>query len=781
LLPVGLHQGKGKVERLRRKAALAIFALLVTAAPLLFGAVDAQVQIGLTLLLGAGLFIFPPAVQRIPLWVKRALLLLLALMVFKEFAPSGWFGETKWHKTLVENFSLVFPRTHNPEPGRAFDALLVVAIGAVWFLWVRMLALESENRAVLMWTLFIATAIFAVVCLAVHPGSRPHQIYGIRYTPGWTGYGPFPNRNHTACFLAMGAVLGCGCLVRAARRKRQLALAGSFAMLLVIFIALLESKSRGGLIACGLGLALYGLFAVIKLRNRWALAGLIGGALFFTVLVAGFGAKVSSRFHEHNEGDIPTNIRWNIWADTVAMWRDAPVFGHGLGTFPQIFPLYQTLNLENQLVLHPESSWLLWLAEIGALPLLLGAALLFVFIGKNVREMFVREHGFFLRAAGFSAFAVLLFHALWDVPAHRWAIAGYGLAILAIVCPLHLNDPKIPLKKPFALVPFVIAFFWLLPFFDRAPAWSSGSYAQIVARDDALTGTAEFENALRFFPLSPNLHQSLGMRLVTDYRDAETAWLHFRIADRLVPASWPLPAAQAATSRNVSAGMSLHFWTLAIERAGRRSEDLFYMAVENTRDLPEAVAFWSRYAENSPELLLCEAQHAPDSEARYYFQLWMKNRAASVDLKEFEIRDFYQLLARFGSVANLYEWMKNQPALEEEDYKKWAAFLHRWNDDATAWKLLSSHIREPDYPTGAPTVKTELLELRFATEPGNVLNAQSLAEAYNKAGQPGKAAKVILAVAAQEKPPRWFLKKAAYLQAAEGHYAVAVGNLLRED
>ena len=28
------------------------------------------------------------------------------------------------------------------------------------------------------------------------------MIFGLRYTPGWLGFGPFPNRNHTACFFA---------------------------------------------------------------------------------------------------------------------------------------------------------------------------------------------------------------------------------------------------------------------------------------------------------------------------------------------------------------------------------------------------------------------------------------------------------------------------------------------------------------------------------------------------------------------------------------------------
>ena len=767
--------------QLRRKAGLVIFALLVTAAPLLFGAVDTEIQIGLTLLLALGLFLFPPAIENLSHHTRNVLLVLLALVVFKEFAPSGWFGETKWHKTLVENFSLVFPRTHNPEPGRALDVLLVAVLGGLWFAWVRTLARENENRAVLLWTLFVSAAVFAVVCLAVHPGARPNMIYGIRFTPGWTGFGPFPNRNHTACFLSMGMLLGCGCLVRSLRHRKQLAAAGSFVMSLLIFIALLESKSRGGLAACVIGLAVYGLLAICKLRNRAAVAGVIGGALFFALLFGIFGAKVAARFHSQTEGEIPTNIRWEVWHDTLGMWRDAPIFGHGLGSFAQLYPLYQTLDLENQIVLHPESSWLLWLVEIGALPLLIALVVFLVFISKNVRDLFSRQQGFFLRAAGFSALAVLFFHALWDVPAHRWAVAGYALAILATVCPLHLNDQRTPLKKSVAVAPLIIAIFWMLPFFERAPAWSPGSLARILARDDALVSTADYESALRFFPLSPNLHQSIGMRLVTEYRDVNTAWLHFRVADRLVPASWPLPAVQAAASRPVSAGMSLHFWMLAIERAGHRSDEVFGMACEDTARLPEAAAFWSRYVESKPELLLCQAQRVPDAEARYYFQLWLKIRAGVAEVKDFETRNFYQLLPTLGSVANLYEWMNQHPKLEERDYKKWAALLHRWNDDATAWKILSHLIKEPDFPADLSAPKLEILEARWIARPADFLNAQFLAEAYARSGQRDKADKVVMSVVAQPKPPLWFLKKSAYIQAARGQYGLAVASLLREE
>src|ERR1700677_5136361 len=269
------------MEQLKRKAALGIFALLVTAAPLLFGAVDRWVQVVLAALLCAGLFLAPPAAPRLSLWGRRLLGLWIALVAVKEFAPWKLFGAVQWRTTLTQNFGVVFPWTHNPEPARAIDLLLVTAIAAAWFLWVRTLATDSDNRRVMMWSLFGSGAVTAIVCLAtIHP-ANPHAIYGLRMTDGWTGFGPFPNRNHTACFLAMAALIGCGCLTNAVRHKKQLNAVASFVFLLVILLALLLSKSRGGLIALVAGLAIYGVLVICKMRNRKAVIGVASGAVVF--------------------------------------------------------------------------------------------------------------------------------------------------------------------------------------------------------------------------------------------------------------------------------------------------------------------------------------------------------------------------------------------------------------------------------------------------------------------------------------------------------------------
>ena len=769
------------MEHLKRKAALGIFALLVTAAPLLFGAVDRQIQIGLVALLAAGLFLSPIEVPRLSAVAKRLLCLWIALVVVKEFAPWNWFGAVKWRTILTQSFGMTFPWMHNPEPGRAVDLLLVIIIGALWFLWVRTLASDGENRGAMLWSMFISAGITAVVCLVtIHP-SNPHLIYGIRFTDGWTGFGPFPNRNHTASFLAMGALLGCGCLTNAVRHKKQSLGVAGLVLMLVILVALLLSKSRGGLIALTIGLVVYGLLIICKLRSRKAILAVAAGGLVFAVLCIAFGGQVLSRFHEAGEGEIPTNIRWHIYADTLAMWKDAPLLGHGLGTFPQIFPLYQTLNLENQTVGHPESSWLLWLVELGIVPLLIAAGAGAVFLTKNLRGAIGKKQGFFLRASAFAAFSVLIIHAMFDVPAHRWATAGFALAILAVACPFpSRKEKKVVFGRKMALIPLGTALFWLLPFVANFPAWSPSSLTKSISLDDALVSEVRLENELRYFPLSPSLHYSLGTHLLGEYKEVQAAWEHFRIADRLEPASWSLPAAEAEASRAFSPGMTLHYWSLAIERSGHRKEEIFFLAWNNTESFPMAPLFWNNYVETNPQLLLSYPRVSPGVDGRYYFQRWWNERAFSDDIAQFEIENFYAQAAKYGNIAGFRDWISRHPTREDADYKDWAALLHHWNDDAYAWQILSRRTKEPEYPSGSIPDKQDVLESKWFSEPDDVLNAQNLAKVYAATGHPEKEREVIAAVASQQNAPPWFLQKAAFLQAAAGHYDQAVMDLLRD-
>src|SRR5207249_11380341 len=125
-----------------------------------------------------------------------------------------------------------------------------------------------------------------------------------------------------------------------------------------------------------------------------ALGATMAAALVFGAIALSFGEQVFSRFHSRTGGEASNLSRLEIWRDTIGMWKDAPLLGHGLNTFTQIFPLYQHIKLENQIVLHPESSWLQWLTELGAISLLLAIAACALFVGTHLRDSFFRNRSF---------------------------------------------------------------------------------------------------------------------------------------------------------------------------------------------------------------------------------------------------------------------------------------------------------------------------------------------------------------------------------------------------
>jgi len=771
----------------REMAALGIFAIIVIGGPLLFGMVDRLPQIGLLVLLGLGLLMQPPAIVPLSRWGNRLALAFIGLLLFKEFAPAGWFGDTFWRTTLTRQYSLELPFTHHPEPSRALDALLAGAVGVVWFLWVRRLAVNRQHRAFLAWALFAAAAIVAIVSFATkHPGSD--AIYEgtplARWTPGWSGFGPFPNRNHSADYFAMAAVLGCGCVAWAAARKSWILFASGLVLIGLIVAALLTTESRGGLIAFGAGVGIYLLLCLSKMRNRRAVGAALGAAFFFGALMLTFGGQVFARFHSHEAGEVSNLTRVGVWHDAIDMWHDAPLLGHGLDSFAGIFPFYQKIQLENQLVIHPESSWLQWLTEIGLLPVIIAAAVVVLFLGKHLREIFGRHRSFFLHAGGFAAFVVLLIHAIFDVPAHRWGTAGFALAALALACPMRIESRRVQEPRQAALVPLAIAGFWWLPLHWFVPAWSPLCLNRLIEMDALAPGLvqlSELKTALHYFPLNADLHQSVGLRELKVFgRSNPVTWQrHFGIASRLQPSSWEVSMAQARACQRVAPALALAYWQQAIERGNIHRDEILGTAVQETNRSPAAQTAWGHYVEAHPQLLLAYAQIVPEQFGGYYYGRWWKLRAHAPDLSATELQSFYVLAPRWGNKEDFEDWSKRHAADGVRDYRQWAALWHAWGEEDRAWQLLSVKVADPPFPNVSTTVPREVLENAWRLKPENVVNAQQLALMRLRAGDQVGSDEILITVANGENPPPWFVDKAAWVLARAGRAGEAVDLLLR--
>jgi len=776
------HRRQKKVQELVRPAALCVFAVLITLGPLVFGSVDRIVQISLTALLGLGMLLVPPRIFSLPPWLNRVLIAFVAIMVLKELAPAGLFGKVEWRTTLEGAYGLDVGWMHHPEPGRAIDGWLAGAIGLGFLAWVRTLAMEREDRTRLAWIMLISAAIVAALSFATAGGVQK-MIYGLRYTQGYFGFGPFPNRNHSACYFAMAALIGAGCLARSGERKHFGLLATAGVMLALILFALLRTQSRGGIVALGVGLAIFLGVVLLKLRSKQALAVTIAAGLLVGGLGLLAGGKTLKRFADTGlPEDDSASARVEVWKNATVMWRDAPLFGHGLGVFVSVFPMYQDMKMEEVRVKHPESSVLQWLNELGLVPVVLGAIVFLAFSLPHFGSLFERRSSFFIRAAAFGAAAGLLAHAVFDVPAHRWGTVGFALAALALACPAAA-EAHIASRRA-AAVPLGVATFWLLPLWLEKPAWSTFQLDRAIAGLSIPPGLPleEIDTTLRAFPLNAQLHFARGERLLRTGALPPSRWQNeFRIATRLVPNSWEICVRAAKLCRPVQPSLAMHYWQMAIERATRQRVDVFGRAVQDTAGFPGAADTWSAYAETHPDLALLFSEGLSDEAGRHYYELWWRQRGAqATDISEAEAAAFVRVAARWGSAEQLDSWMQRHPKRAKEHFRGWAYLLHTWGNDEKAWEILQREMPEPGFPAGQLRQKREELGFLWRHNPEDIVNARTYAQLLDSAGEQEESENVIRTVAARADAPKWFLEKAAHQLARKKDFAKAVEFALRQ-
>ncbi len=264
---------------------------------------------------------------------------------------------------------------------------------------------------------------------------RYPQIYWLRKTAYLdSATGTFVNRNHLAGYLelaipiAIALVLGgLGWQRRRFRRPRlwrgeprgssDVRRAALLAAVALMFIAMGLTQSRGGVLSClgGLGLGALG-FAVWREQltaRRVALGAAVLGALALVWLQS---PQLVNRFG----GDLRLTpySRPSIWRDTLAMARDFPVFGIGLGDFEFLFPHYQPPGTHTYFD-QAHNDYLQLLVETGSLGALCFAWFFFRLFVLVRRRLWVAAPDRALLALGLvTAVATLLLHSFTDFNLH---------------------------------------------------------------------------------------------------------------------------------------------------------------------------------------------------------------------------------------------------------------------------------------------------------------------------------------------------------------------------
>lgn len=205
-------------------------------------------------------------------------------------------------------------------------------------------------------------------------------------------HGTFVNPNHLALFLELGLCVATAWGWWALRRtrddeqpeRRLLLLAGPALCALTLLAGLVLTGSRAGLLAAAAGFTVQTLAAAAA-RRRWRRVVLsLGVALCgLGLVVVGVGAREGlGRFIDTRVNDVSLQGRLTEYRAVLRLWSRFPLFGSGVGSFHEAFPLVQPEALQGTWS-HAHSDIL----ELAATGGLLGLALLLAGSVPAVRRL----------------------------------------------------------------------------------------------------------------------------------------------------------------------------------------------------------------------------------------------------------------------------------------------------------------------------------------------------------------------------------------------------------
>lgn len=199
-----------------------------------------------------------------------------------------------------------------------------------------------------------------------------------QYTNWDSATGFFANRNHQAVFLAMGIPLASWWAgleeVEPRRRRGRLVIAAS--IILFLLTAAVTTQSRTGAVIVLLALLLSALYGVKRTGlGKASILWIAGGAL----LVGAMGAAALATWSDYRRGlgAAAQDLRIRILPESLdAAWTFFP-FGSGFGSFPHIFPRFESAeDLSASYVNHTHSELTQIVIEGGAVAILLLLAFL---------------------------------------------------------------------------------------------------------------------------------------------------------------------------------------------------------------------------------------------------------------------------------------------------------------------------------------------------------------------------------------------------------------------
>ncbi len=679
-------------------------------------------------LLGLILLVQPPRAS-LGLATNCVLLMLIAVAA-TAFLPANWFFTPAWRQAVVNDFGIVLPNTLSPQPWISLSCLGSLIAGVAWLYFVCTQDIGLRSVRAQLRFFVIGVILLAALCIILY---WTHIAF-----PFWKnerGFGPFPNRNHTANLFGTAAIILLACGqddFRHGRNTWVFWLAGLTALIGAIIL----DYSRAGIGILAGGSALW--LATIAFRQR-SPARIALGVSFLLVLATSlllFGGQTLERFHLRGlEGPgISTDFRWRIFHDAFELIRSSPWIGIGLGNFSSVFAIFRAESLGNTRALHPESDWLWLWAELGwpAIALVvLGAGLLFYRVfplreGTNQR----------FRLATIIAAVIAGAHGLVDVPGHKLGTAFAGILLLGLSLhrPLNLRPSRVaPIFFRFVGIVLIgIAIVWtfaerkiLLP---GSTGVDRARYLSEVANrgrnfNEAITLTSQ---ALNWAPLDWQLYF---LRAVADMGEKQPikAVQDFRRARFLEPNAYEIPLTEGNIWMDSNPILATTAWRDALRRAGKDRAGVYGVILRSAPKDNEMIASLLREtALTRPDLTLAYMGEVVGAPFHQMLNQFLKKDPELKSLQEPQKIALFTMWAERGDQEQLAQAVAEHPAWLEYAWLGMAKYHAGKGNFKEAYELTQRFGEAVALPRISETSSLEELKKRFSAAPENYATGYAL-------------------------------------------------------
>ena len=391
------------------------------------------------------------------LWVSAVLLVAVVLWIFIQNAT--W-TPSSWHHPI---WGMAADTLHSPVEGSisvnrdltTFALARLITAASVFWLSVQL----CRNLVRANWivaaiaTIGAGYAGYGLVNYSL--ATEPLAWFGNTSAHGFVT-STFYNHNHYATYAGLGLIAMCGLILRRYRNKVTFAgenigfwissfieASGQMGAVLLcgailIFVALLYTVSRGGILATGLGLSVLGLLwfgqrnmQSVRLRKTAIsravivmLAMLVVGSVAFLV----FGDIIFGKVAEQGLRD---DQRMAVYTITLRSILVSPWLGYGYGAFEDVFPMFRDQSIGILDIWRQAHCTYLEVFE--GLGIVFGSMLLvsvFLLVWKCLTSAVVYRKGAMVCCVAASAAFLVGVHALVDFSLQMQAVALTFMALL---------------------------------------------------------------------------------------------------------------------------------------------------------------------------------------------------------------------------------------------------------------------------------------------------------------------------------------------------------------